>query len=100
MATKEKLREIENPLFNFDVNENCRKKRADTKWKFQKLTKIKKFAALLTVFRMNPLLKNFSAKCLPFEENTGKPYNDKLFFSEFWRCICMDMKDSKRKLPR
>ena len=62
------------------------RERANTKWKFYKLTKLTVFAALLKDVPMGckdsvlpePLLKNQNLNCLTFERNTKKPYNDNL----------------------
>ena len=60
------------------------KERANTKWKFYKLTSLTIFAALLEDVPMGckasvlpePLLKNRNVKCLTFEKNTTEPYKD------------------------
>ena len=85
VATKEVLVKIKNVLSNTDVIEACTKERANTKWKFYKLTNVTVFAALLREVPMGfqdavlpePLTKNHTVKCVTYE-NTRKPYNDNL----------------------
>ena len=58
----------------------------DTTWRFYKLTNLAVFAALPKDVPMGckdavlhePLLKNHTINCLPFEENTRQPYNNHL----------------------
>ena len=77
--TKEKLQET-------DIVDLCTRERANTKWKFYRLTNLTIFAALLKHMPMGckdsvlpePLLKNQNVNCLTFEKNRGKPYNDSL----------------------
>ena len=67
-----------------DIVDLCTRQRANTKWKFYKLTNLTVFAALLKDVPMGckdsvlpePLLKNQNVNCLIFEKNTRKPYND------------------------
>ena len=67
-----------------DIVDICTREKANTKWKFYKLTKLTSFASLLKDVPMGckdtvppePLLKNHNVNCLTFERNTRKPYND------------------------
>ena len=67
----------------------CTRERANTKWKFYKLTILTIFASLLKYVAMGckntvlpePLLRNGNVNCLTFEKNTRQPYNDNL-------CLC------------
>ena len=69
-----------------DIIDLCTRERANTKWKFYKLTNVTVFAALLKVIPMGckdtvlpePLLRNCNVHCLTFEKNTRQPYNDNL----------------------
>ena len=69
-----------------DIVDLCTQNRTNTKWKFYKLTNLTVFAALLKDVPMGckdcllpePLLKNQNVKCLTFEKNTRKPYNENL----------------------
>ena len=62
------------------------RERANTRWKFYKLTNLTVLAALLKDVPMGckdcilpePLLKNQNVICLTFEKNTRKPYKDNL----------------------
>ena len=62
------------------------RERANTKWKFYKLTNVTIFASLLKDVPMGcqytvlpeQLLKNYNVNCLKFERNTRQPYNDNL----------------------
>ena len=86
VATKEDLSKIKTILSNSDVIEACMRERANTKWRFYKLTNFTVFAALLKEVPMGckdavlpePLLKNRTVNCLTFEQNTRQPYNDNL----------------------
>ena len=88
LATTEDLTKIKYLLSNNDVLESCKRERANTKWKFYKLKIVTIFPALLKQVPMgfkdtvlpDPLLKNHSVKCLKYEENTRRRYNDKLCF--------------------
>ena len=74
---KEKLQKMD----NIDL---CTRERANTKWKFYKLTNVTVFAALLKDIPMGckdtvlpePLLKNHTVNCLTFDKNNLQPYND------------------------
>ena len=69
-----------------DIVDLCTQNRTNTNWKFYKLTNLTVFAALLKDVSMGckdcllpePLLKNQNVKCLTFEKNTRKPYNENL----------------------
>ena len=69
-----------------DIVDLCTRERANTKWKFYKLTNLTVLAALLKDVTMGckdsvlpePLLKNQNVNCLTIEKNTRKPYNDNL----------------------
>ena len=85
-ATTKNLTKVQNLLSNADIIDLCTRKRANIQAIFYKQTNVKIFAALLKEVPMgfkvtalpDPLLKNHSIKCLTFEKNTRKPYNDKL----------------------
>ena len=76
---KEKLQK----MVIFDL---CTRERANTKWKFYKLTSLTIFAALLKDIPMGckdtvlpePLLRNCNVNCLTFERNSSQPYKDNL----------------------
>ena len=107
VATTEDLTKVKNLLSHTDVRELCTRERANTKWKFHKLTNVKEFAALLKGVPMgckdtvlpNPTIENHSVKCFTFEENAQRPYNAFYVSLELWCCICTEMRDSRWKLP-
>ena len=86
ICTPEDFTNLEEKLLKMDFVDLCTRERANTKWKFYKLTNLTVFAALLKEVPMGckdsvlpePLLKNQKASCLTFEKNTRKPYNDNL----------------------
>ena len=65
-----------------DIVDLCKRKRANTKCKFYKLTNLTVFAALLKDVPMGckdsvlpePLLKNQNRNCFTYQQNTKKPY--------------------------
>ena len=69
-----------------DIVDICTRERANTKWKFYKLTDLTIVASLLRDVPMGckdtvlpePLLKNHNVNCLTFERNTRQPYNNNL----------------------
>ena len=83
VATTEDLAKLKNLLSSTDVIEWCTREQAITKWNVYKLTDVTFFSALLKELPIgsedavlpDPLMKNLSAKCLTFEENTRKLYN-------------------------
>ena len=77
---------LKEKLEKMDIIDLCTRERANTKWKFYKLTNVTVFAALLKDVPMGckdtvlpePLLRNCNVNCLTFERNTSQPYNDNL----------------------
>ena len=76
--------DITNPKDNLqkmDIVDLCTRERANTKWKFHKLTNLTVFAALLEDVPMGcedyalpePLLKSQNVNCLTFEKKYKKP---------------------------
>ena len=69
-----------------DIVDICTRERANTMWKFYKLTNLTIFASLLKDVPMGckdtilpePLLKKHNENCLTYERNTRQPYNDNL----------------------
>ena len=86
MCTPDDITNLKEKLQKKDNVDLCTRERANTKWKFYKLTNLTVFAALLKDVPMSctdsvlpePLLKNQNVNCLTFEKNTRKPYNDNL----------------------
>ena len=86
VCTPDDITNLKENLQKLDIVELCTRERANTKWKFYKLTNLTVFAALLKDVPMGckdsvlpePLLKNQNVNCLTFERNTRQPYNDNL----------------------
>ena len=86
VCTPDDITNLKEKLQKLDIVELCTRERANTKWKFYKLTNLTVFAALLKDVPMGckdsvlpePLLKNQNVNCLTFERITRQPYNDNL----------------------
>ena len=86
VCTPDYITNLNEKLQKKGIVDLCTRERANTKWKFYKLTNLTVFAALLKDVPMGykdsvlpePLLKNQNVNCLTFEKNTRKPYNDNL----------------------
>ena len=84
MCTPDDITNLKNKIQKMDIVDLCTRERANTKWRFYKLTNLTIFQALLKDVPMGckdcvlpePLLKNPNVNCLTFEKNTRKPYND------------------------
>ena len=84
-----------------DIVDICTRERANTKWKFYKLTNLTNFASLLKDVPMGckdavspePLLRNCNVKCLTFERNTLQPYNDNLYL---FRALALQLHGNKK----
>ena len=71
---------LKEKLQKMDVVDLCTRERANTKWKFYRLTNLTVFAALLKDVPMRckdsvlpePLLKTQNVNCLTFEKNYKK----------------------------
>ena len=87
MTTTEDLKKVKIVPSSTDVSGSCTRERANTKWKFHKLTNVANFAATLKNVPMgctdtvlqDPLLKTYSFKCLIYKESTRKPNNDNFY---------------------
>ena len=77
---------LKEKLQKMDIVDLCTQERANTKWKFYKLTNLTVFAALFKDVPMGckdallpeSLLRNCNVNCLTFERNTRQPYDDNL----------------------
>ena len=77
---------LKNRIHKMDIVDYCTRERANTKWKFYKLTNLTFFASLLKDVPMGckdtvlpePLLKNHNVNCLFFEKNALQPNHDNL----------------------
>ena len=72
---------LEDRMQKVDIVDVCTRKRANTKWKFSKLTNLTVFASLLNDVPMGcrdtvllePLLKNHNLNYLTFERSKRQP---------------------------
>ena len=86
VCTPDDITNLKDKLQKKDIVDLCTRERANTKWKFYKLTNLPVFAALVKDSPMGckdsvlpePLLKNQNVNCLTFEKITWKLYNDNL----------------------
>ena len=86
VCTQADMTNLKDKMQKMDIVDICTRERANTKWKFYKLTKLTFFASLLKGVPMGckdtvltePLLKNHKVNCLTFERNTRQPYIDNL----------------------
>ena len=86
VCTPDDITNLNEKLQEMDIVDLCTRARANTKWKFYKLTNLTVFAALLKGVPMGyndsvlpqPILKNQNVNCLIYEQNTKKPYKDNL----------------------
>ena len=86
VCTPDDIVNLKEKLQKMDIIDLCTRERANTKWKFYKLTNVTVFAALLKDIPMGckdtvlpePLLRNCNVNCLTFERNSSQPYNDNL----------------------
>ena len=86
VCTQFDMTNLKKRMQKMDIVDICDRERANTKWKFYKLTNLTIFASLLKDVPMGckptvlpePLLKNHNVNCLTFERNTTQPYNDNL----------------------
>ena len=86
VCTRADLTNLKDRTQKMDIVNFCTRERANTKWKFYKLTNLTIFASLpkdvpigckVTVL-LEPLLRNRNENCLIFQRNTLQPYNDNL----------------------
>ena len=86
MSNKDDMVKLKEILKKTDVIESCTKERANTKWRFFKLTNLTIFAVLLRDIPLGckdatlpeSLLKNHTFNCVTYEQNTKKPYKDNI----------------------
>ena len=86
VCTQADMANLTDRMQKLDIVYVCTRERANTKWKFYKLTNLTIFASLLKDVPMGckdtvlpeSLLKNHNVNCLTFERNTRQPYNDNL----------------------
>ena len=82
VCTPDDITHLKKKLQKLDIVDLCKRERANTKWKFYKLTNWTFFAALVKDVPMGcedsvlpeSLLKNQNVNCFTYENNTKKPY--------------------------
>ena len=85
LCTKADLITIEGKVEKIDIVEHCTQERQNTKWRFNLITNVTIFAALLKKIPMGypdsvlteSLLKNHSVNCL-LSNKDKEPYNDRV----------------------
>ena len=106
--TPNDITNLEQKLQKMDIVDLCTQERANTKWKFYKLTKLTVFAALLKDVPMSckdsvlpePLLKNQNMTCLTFEEYIRKPNNDQFCVFREVALHLFGNRDLRKKHPK
>ena len=86
VCTQADMTNLKHRMQKMDIVDPCTRERANTKWKFYKLTNLTIFASLLKDVPMRcndrvlprPLLRNCNVNCVTFEKNMRQPYNDNL----------------------
>ena len=86
VCTQADITILKDRMQKMDIVVLCTRERANTKWKFYKLTNLTIFASLLRDVPMGckdtvlpePLLRKCNVNCLTFERNTKQPYNGNL----------------------
>ena len=86
VCTQADMTNLKNKMQKLDIVELCTRERANTNWKFYKLTNLTIFASLLKdvpkgckdPILPEPLSKNQNVNCLTFGRNTRQPYKDNL----------------------
>ena len=88
-------------ITNLKDKDICTRERANTKWKFYKLTNLTVFAAVLRDIPMvrkdsvlpEPLLRDQNVNCLTYEQNTKKPYKINLCL---FRALALHLQGNER----
>ena len=101
VCTPDDIINLKEKLQKMKIVDLCTRERANTKWKFYKLTNLTVLVALLKDVPMRckdsllpeSLLKNQNVNCLTFEKNTRKPSNDNLCF---FRAVALHLFGNER----
>ena len=101
VCTQADMTNLKDRMQKFDIVDICTRERANTKWKFHKLTNLPIFASLLKDVPMGckdtilpePLFRNGNVNCLTFEKNTLQPYNDNLCL---FRALALHLHGNKK----
>ena len=86
VCTADDITNLKEKLPKMDIVDLCIREKANTQWKFYKLTNLTGFAALLKDVPMGckdsvlpeSLLRKQNVNCLTYEQNTKRPYKDNL----------------------
>ena len=105
VCTPDDITKPKEKLQKMDIIDLCTRERANTKWKFYKLTNLTSFAAQLKDVPMGCkdsvlpelLLKNQKTKCFTYEQNTKKPYKDSLCV---FRALSLHLHGNERLLEK
>ena len=108
VCTPDDIANLKEKLQKMDIIDRCTRERANTKWKFHKLTNLTVFAALLKDVPMGskntvlpePLLRNCNMNCLTFERNTSQLYNDNICLFRAAALHFLATRDWRRKHPK
>ena len=99
--TQADMTNLKQRMQKLDIVDLCTRERANTKWKYYKLTNLTIFASLLKDVPMGckdtvlpePLLKKHNVNCLTLERNTRQPYNDNLCL---FRALALHLHGNKK----
>ena len=101
VCTQADMTNLKDRMQKLDIVEICTQERANTTWKFCKLTNLTILASLLKdvpkgckdTILPEPLLKNHKVNCLTFEKNTLQPYIDNLCL---FRALALHLHGNKK----
>ena len=101
VCTQADMNNLKDRMQKMDIVDICTPERANTKWKFYKLTNLTIFTSLLKDVPMGckdtvlpePLLRNGNVNCLTYEKNTLQPYNDSLCL---FRALALHLHGNKK----
>ena len=101
VCTQADMTNLKDRMQKIDIVDLCIRERANTTWKFYKLTNLTIFGSLLKDVPMGckdtvlaePLLKNHNVNCLTFERNTLQPSNDNLCL---FRALALHLHGNKK----
>ena len=100
VCTQADMTNLKVRMRKMDIVDICTRERANTMWKFYKLTSLSIFASLLNDAPMGrkytvlpePLLKNHKVNCLSFKRKTRQAYNDNLCL---FRALALHLRSNK-----
>ena len=109
VCTSDNITNLKEKSQKMDIVDLCTRERANTKWKFYKLTNPTVFAALLKDVPMGckdsvlleTLVKNQNVNCPFFEKKTQESVTVTIFaFSEQLLCIVLATREWRKKHPK